>query len=405
MRYADCGGYRFCYAYRGKAGMRPSILMLHGFSAHKDAWLTVVKVTPVFHCFRRQKKYLENLFSKVCFLTFPAMVGKCIFNCTLLFWTSISQSIYTFCVWTCPAMKEQHAPTRTITPSRDRPRGFIRWMACSRNNKDLHAKPFHRTASVPCPQFVEAIRLNRKPFHLVGTSMGGNVAGVYAACYPSEICSMTLICPDGQSVSLHMHVWVLAAQNTRFPTSLWREMQDNVTSWKTPKSISISAVKSPINLLEICPFTALTILVFHVRCIEFYWNRKCKKSNLFRITPHCRYKTPTGDQVWQPSAGLNAQRLHTEHPPDPHNTGGDGGHVQTLFPRSFQNSSTGLDCTRKIKALFSFHCVPTKVTISPLDNWTRAQPSHICFSCLDSTGTCRCAAASQHILPWRLVQL
>eukprot|EP00064_Thunnus_orientalis_P015660 superscaffoldBa00002945_g15715 len=46
-------------------------------------------------------------------------------------------------------------------------------------------------------QFVETIRLNRKPFHLVGTSMGGNVAGVYAACYPSEICSMTLICPDG----------------------------------------------------------------------------------------------------------------------------------------------------------------------------------------------------------------
>lgn len=24
--------------------MRPSILMLHGFSAHKDIWLTVVKV-------------------------------------------------------------------------------------------------------------------------------------------------------------------------------------------------------------------------------------------------------------------------------------------------------------------------------------------------------------------------
>lgn len=24
--------------------MRPSILMLHGFSAHKDTWLTVVKV-------------------------------------------------------------------------------------------------------------------------------------------------------------------------------------------------------------------------------------------------------------------------------------------------------------------------------------------------------------------------
>ncbi|KAL1021557.1 hypothetical protein UPYG_G00014780 [Umbra pygmaea] len=46
-------------------------------------------------------------------------------------------------------------------------------------------------------QFVETIRLNRKPFHLVGTAMGGNVAGVYAASYPSEICSISLICPTG----------------------------------------------------------------------------------------------------------------------------------------------------------------------------------------------------------------
>lgn len=44
VRFADCGGYRFCYSSRGKPGMRPSILMLHGFSAHKDSWLTVVKV-------------------------------------------------------------------------------------------------------------------------------------------------------------------------------------------------------------------------------------------------------------------------------------------------------------------------------------------------------------------------
>lgn len=27
--------------------------------------------------------------------------------------------------------------------------------------------------------------------------MGGTVAGVYAACYPSDLCSMTLICPSG----------------------------------------------------------------------------------------------------------------------------------------------------------------------------------------------------------------
>ncbi|KAG8431353.1 hypothetical protein GDO86_018997, partial [Hymenochirus boettgeri] len=46
-------------------------------------------------------------------------------------------------------------------------------------------------------QFIESISLNKKPFHLVGTSMGGNVAGVYASQYPTDLCSLTLICPAG----------------------------------------------------------------------------------------------------------------------------------------------------------------------------------------------------------------
>ncbi|KAJ7317106.1 hypothetical protein JRQ81_003268 [Phrynocephalus forsythii] len=46
-------------------------------------------------------------------------------------------------------------------------------------------------------QFVEWIGLNKKPFHLVGMSMGGMVAGLYAAQYPSEICALSLICPPG----------------------------------------------------------------------------------------------------------------------------------------------------------------------------------------------------------------
>uniref|UniRef100_A0A3B4BIT0 AB hydrolase-1 domain-containing protein n=1 Tax=Periophthalmus magnuspinnatus TaxID=409849 RepID=A0A3B4BIT0_9GOBI len=126
VRFADCGGYRFCYLYRGKPGMRPSILMLHGLSAHKDSWLTVVKYLP---------KHLHIV---------------------------------------CVDMPGHEGTTRT-------------------NMDDYSIEGQARRIH----QFVEAICLNRKPFHIVGTSMGGNIAGVFAAFYPTEICSMTLICPDG----------------------------------------------------------------------------------------------------------------------------------------------------------------------------------------------------------------
>uniref|UniRef100_F7GLY2 acylglycerol lipase n=1 Tax=Monodelphis domestica TaxID=13616 RepID=F7GLY2_MONDO len=52
-------------------------------------------------------------------------------------------------------------------------------------------------------QFVESIKLNKKPFHLVGTSMGGQIAGVYAAYYPSDICSLTLVCPAEMASHVH----------------------------------------------------------------------------------------------------------------------------------------------------------------------------------------------------------
>ncbi|KAF7642437.1 hypothetical protein LDENG_00257950, partial [Lucifuga dentata] len=46
-------------------------------------------------------------------------------------------------------------------------------------------------------QFVQSIGLDRRRFHLAGTSMGGNVAGVYAALYPSHLSGLTLMCPAG----------------------------------------------------------------------------------------------------------------------------------------------------------------------------------------------------------------
>lgn len=46
VRYAHHEDYQFCYSFRGRPGHKPSILMLHGFSAHKDMWLSVVKFLP-----------------------------------------------------------------------------------------------------------------------------------------------------------------------------------------------------------------------------------------------------------------------------------------------------------------------------------------------------------------------
>ncbi|XP_053234376.1 monoacylglycerol lipase ABHD6-like [Podarcis raffonei] len=46
-------------------------------------------------------------------------------------------------------------------------------------------------------QFVECTGLNQKPFHLVGMSMGGMIAGTYAAWYPSEVCCLSFMCPAG----------------------------------------------------------------------------------------------------------------------------------------------------------------------------------------------------------------
>ncbi|KFW95204.1 Monoacylglycerol lipase ABHD6, partial [Phalacrocorax carbo] len=126
VRYANYDDYQFCYSYRGRPGYRPSILMLHGFSAHKDMWLSIVKFLP--------------------------------------------KNLHLVCV----DMPGHEGTTRSALDD----------YSISGQAKRIH-------------QFVECIKLNRRPFHLVGTSMGGNVAGVYAAQYPEDICSLTLICPAG----------------------------------------------------------------------------------------------------------------------------------------------------------------------------------------------------------------
>lgn len=124
--YVESEGYRFCFSHRGNPGSRPSVLMLHGFSAHKDMWLGVVKFLP---------KNLQLV---------------------------------------CVDMPGHEGTTRTSAED----------YSIEGQVKRIH-------------QFVKSVGLNRKPFHLIGTSMGGNVAGVYAARHPTDLCGLTLICPAG----------------------------------------------------------------------------------------------------------------------------------------------------------------------------------------------------------------
>lgn len=44
-------------------------------------------------------------------------------------------------------------------------------------------------------QIIQAVGLDTEPFHIIGLSMGGALAGIYAAEYPSLVDRVTLICP------------------------------------------------------------------------------------------------------------------------------------------------------------------------------------------------------------------
>ncbi|KXJ29156.1 Monoacylglycerol lipase abhd6-A [Exaiptasia diaphana] len=46
-------------------------------------------------------------------------------------------------------------------------------------------------------QFVHAIGLHQRKFHLAGISMGGHIVGVYASRHPSNLSSVIMMCPAG----------------------------------------------------------------------------------------------------------------------------------------------------------------------------------------------------------------
>ncbi|XP_025952040.1 monoacylglycerol lipase ABHD6 [Dromaius novaehollandiae] len=175
VRYANYDDYQFCYSCRGRPGYRPSILMLHGFSAHKDMWLSIVKFLP--------------------------------------------KNLHLVCV----DMPGHEGTTRSSLDD----------YSISGQAKRIH-------------QFVECLKLNRRPFHLVGTSMGGNVAGVYAALYPDEICSLTLICPAG----------LPSSNDTKFIKQL-RELQESERIDRIP--LIPSTPEEMADMLKLCSYVRFKV--------------------------------------------------------------------------------------------------------------------------------------------------
>ncbi|KAG8539422.1 hypothetical protein GDO81_020933, partial [Engystomops pustulosus] len=94
--------------------------------------------------------------------------------------------------------------------------------------------------------FVESINLNKKPFHLIGTSMGGCVAGVYASQYPSDISSLTLICPAGLQYP----------EDSKFLKRL-REIQESGNDQKIP--LIPSTAEEMEQMLKLCSYVRFKI--------------------------------------------------------------------------------------------------------------------------------------------------
>uniref|UniRef100_A0A8I3PJU0 Monoacylglycerol lipase ABHD6 n=1 Tax=Canis lupus familiaris TaxID=9615 RepID=A0A8I3PJU0_CANLF len=170
VRYAYHEDYQFCYSFRGRPGPKPSILMLHGFSAHKDMWLSF-----------------------------------------------LPKNLHLVCV----DMPGHEGTTRSSLDD----------LSIDGQVKRIH-------------QFVECLKLNKKPFHLIGTSMGGHVAGVYAAYYPSDVCSLCLVCP--------------AVRNTiiNFVQRL-KELQDSAAVEKIP--LIPSTPEEMSEMLQLCSYVRFKV--------------------------------------------------------------------------------------------------------------------------------------------------
>ena len=56
---------------------------------------------------------------------------------------------------------------------------------------------YESLACVLYSQFADAVGLNKRKYHIVGTSLGGFIVGIHAAMFPTNLASALLVCPAG----------------------------------------------------------------------------------------------------------------------------------------------------------------------------------------------------------------
>jgi len=88
-------------------------------------------------------------------------------------------------------------------------------------------------------EFIKIMDLEEKKFHLVGGSMGGHIAGVYATLYPEKLLSLCMVCPHGIN---HEHHEKMAAQAVQEQKSMLlpqtKEELRAMFTWLTHKQVN-----------------------------------------------------------------------------------------------------------------------------------------------------------------------
>ncbi|KAL7986230.1 hypothetical protein Chor_011396 [Crotalus horridus] len=234
VKYLDNNeGYRFSYFTRGEPGSRPSVLMLHGFSLNKDMWLNTIQVGLPF-------TYSSLGDADLILMLFREKIGTVSMGKHLM--KTQPQSLCSQCLF----------------------------------------------------QFVEYAGLNHKPFHLVGMSMGGMVAGVYAALYPAHVSSLALLCPAGKYLhqkgfldltstesrySLHEKMWKI-----KVPTQIIWGKEDKVFDSSGAEILADAIPNSQVHRLEKCGhFITLERPRTSARLLLEFYNSVCDSAKQKKV--------------------------------------------------------------------------------------------------------------------------